>query len=101
MTISNPPREAAESESHMLNSIPVLGWALALFFNVSLAIPFYICWNWFGIGKTYFYFLPPVYLDIGFWATVGVFTVLSILKRFVPVFASSSASAEAEKKPTK
>lgn len=76
----------------MLNAIPFFGWFLSLFFNVSLAIPFWICWTLFGIGRTYFYFLPPVYHSIGFWSCVGLFTVLGILKLFVPALVSSSSS---------
>lgn len=76
----------------MLNAIPVFGWLLALFFNVSLAIPFWICWTACGIGAKFFYFLPPVYQGIGFWNTVGVFTCIGILKMFLPSFASATAS---------
>ena len=83
----------------MLNAIPILGWFLDLFLTVSLVIPFWIIWTHFGIGETYFYFLPPVYLHPGFWDCVGVFIVVPILKGiFVPRFISSSSSSEVEKK---
>lgn len=79
----------------MLNAIPILGWFLSLLFSVSLAVPFWITWTACGIGETYFYWLPPVYHQIGFWACVGLFMVLSILKAvLVPRFVSVSNTAE-------
>lgn len=69
----------------MLNAIPVIGWFADLFFKVSLAIPFWLIWSVFGIGEKYFYFLPTVYQDPGFWNCVGVFMVVPILKAvFIP-----------------
>jgi len=82
----------------MLNALPVVGWFLSLFFSVSLAVPFWITWTVCGIGQTYFYFLPPVYQNIGFWACVGLFMVLSILKAvLIPRFASISNTNETKK----
>lgn len=82
----------------MLNAIPILGWLLSLFFSVSLAVPFYIVWTACGIGETYFYFLPPVYHQIGFWSSVGLFMVLSILKLvLVPRFVSVNNEAKTGK----
>jgi hypothetical protein len=69
----------------MINAIPGLGWVLSLFFNASMAVPFWFVWTYYGVGAKYFYFLPAVYLTPGFWACVGVFIVMSILKLvFVP-----------------
>lgn len=64
----------------MWNAIPVVGWLISLALAISMAIPFWFIWTVLEIGKTYFYFLPEVYHAPGFWATVGIFTVLSILK---------------------
>lgn len=64
----------------MINAIPFLGWVLSFVFNVSLAIPFWFVWTACGVGETYFYFLPKIYHDISFWACVGLFMVISILK---------------------
>lgn len=64
----------------MWNAIPVVGWLISLALAISMAIPFWFIWTVLEIGKTYFYFLPEVYHTPGFWATVGIFTVLSILK---------------------
>ena len=73
----------------MINSIPVVGWLLSLFVSISLAIPFWIAWTVFGIGATYFYFLPPVWQTPGFWACVGIFVSMSIIKAvFVPKIVS-------------
>ena len=69
----------------MLNSIPVIGWLMDLGFKISLAFPFWIVWSVCGIGEKYFYFLPQVYKDPGFWDCVGVFIVIPILKSiFLP-----------------
>lgn len=64
----------------MINAIPVIGWALALFFMASLAVPFWFIWTVMGIGATFFYWLPAIYLAPGFWQCVGVFIVIGILK---------------------
>jgi hypothetical protein len=82
----------------MLNAIPFLGWFLSLFFSVSLAVPFWITWTVCGIGEDYFYFLPTVYQKIGFWACVGLFMVLSILKAvLIPRLASVSNTNETKR----
>jgi hypothetical protein len=62
----------------MIYSIPIVGWLLGLFFHTMLAIPFYFLWN--GLAPTYFYWLPPVYQNLGFMTIVGLFILLSILK---------------------
>ena len=79
----------------MLNAIPVLGWFLSAFFAISLAVPFWFIWTVCGIGETFAYWLPPVYLHPSFWECVGVFIVTGIIKTiFVPRIASSSSSSE-------
>ncbi len=76
-----------------LNNIPFAGWFLDFFFKVSLALPFWLIWSVLGIGKKFFYFLPQVYLDTGFWETVGVFVVVPIVYSiFIPKFVSVSNS---------
>lgn len=79
----------------MLNAIPFFGWFLSLMFSVSLAVPFWITWTVCEIGKTYFYWLPDVYLAPGFWSCVGLFMVLSILKAvLVPRLVSVSSESK-------
>lgn len=79
----------------MINAIPVIGWLLSLFFSISLAVPFWLIWTVFGIGQTFAYWLPAVYLHPGFWECVGVFIVVSILKLvFVPKFASVTSESK-------
>lgn len=81
----------------MINAIPLVGWLISLFFSVSLAVPFYIVWTGFGIGETFFYFLPPVYRSIGFWNCVGLFMAVSIIKHvFIPRLVSVSTSSESK-----
>ena len=74
-----------------MNAIPVIGWLLSLLFATSTAVPFWIIWSACGIGKTYFYWLPPVYQIIPFWHCIGLFMVFSILLSVLtPKFASVS-----------
>jgi len=82
-----------------MNQIPVIGWALALIFNISTSVPFWIAWSVCGIGRKYFYFLPEVYQAPGFWACVGLFTVIGIIKRVLtPTFASVTQTNNKESK---
>lgn len=81
----------------MINAIPVIGWFLSAFFAICLAVPFWFIWTVCGIGETFAYWLPPVYLRPGFWECVGVFIVVSILKGvLVPRIASLTSSSEAK-----
>lgn len=74
----------------MINVIPVLGWFLSFLVNVSLAIPFWVCWTCFNIGRIYFDFLPDAWQSIPFWNCVGLFMSVSIIKVvFVPKFSST------------
>ncbi len=83
----------------MINAIPFIGWSLSLFFSVSLAIPFWFIWTLCGIGSSYFYFLPPVWQTPGFWACVGIFMVVSIIKTvFVPKLVDISTSSNSADK---
>lgn len=64
----------------MVNVIPVLGWLISFGANVSMAIPFWLVWTQCGIGEEFFFFLPQAHRAPGFWACVGIFIVVSILK---------------------
>jgi hypothetical protein len=64
----------------MINKLPFIGWFLSFAANVSLSIPFWLCWTVCEIGKTYFDFLPLKYQSIPFWSCVGLFMVIGILK---------------------
>lgn len=79
----------------MINAIPVFGWLLSLAFNVSMAVPFWICWTVFGIGRTYFSFLPEPWQVIPFWSCVGLFISVSIIKTvFIPKLVDVSNSTD-------
>lgn len=81
----------------MINAIPFIGWSLSLFFSISLALPFWFVWTVCGIGETYAYWLPSVYRSPGFWACVGIFMVVSIIKAvFVPKLISVDNSSKSE-----
>lgn len=64
----------------MINSIPILGWLMSLFFSVSMSVPFWFIWTNLGIGAKYFGWLPAQYQAIPFWDVVGLVIVASILK---------------------
>jgi hypothetical protein len=69
----------------VLNAIPVVGWFISAIVSISLAVPFWLIWTVFGIGETYAYWLPAVYQAPSFWACVGIFIVVGIIKTvFVP-----------------
>ena len=68
----------------MLNAIPVVGWLLTFVGNVSMAIPFWICWTCCGLGQKYFDFLPSQWQAIPFWNCVGLFMIGGIIRSFIP-----------------
>jgi hypothetical protein len=81
-----------------INALPIVGWLLSFIGNVSLAVPFWICWTVCGIGGLYFDFLPEQWRSIPFWNCVGLFLSVSIIKTvFVPKIASVSQSADSKK----
>ena len=77
----------------MINKLPFIGWFFSFVANVSMAIPFWICWTVCGIGPKYFYWLPEVYRSISFWDCVGLFICAGIIKgTFIPNFANVNQS---------
>lgn len=80
-----------------LNTIPIIGWIIDLFLTISMSIPFWFIWKVCSVGEIYFYFLPERYLTIGFWETVGLFIILSILKSFSPFNVDSSSKVNESK----
>lgn len=73
----------------MINKLPFIGWIVSFLANVSMSIPFWLCWTVCGIGERYFYWMPEVYQAIPFWNCVGLFICTSIIKgALVPQFAS-------------
>jgi hypothetical protein len=81
----------------MINAIPLLGWLLSVVVSISMSIPFWLIWTVGGIGQTYFYWLPVIYQAPGFWACVGLFIVISILKAvLVPKFVHLSSESNSK-----
>ena len=69
----------------MWNAIPGLGWMISVGVAISMAIPFWLFWTVGKIGAKFFYFMPPTYQVMGFWDTVMLFVVVSIIKSvFIP-----------------
>ena len=85
----------------MINKLPFIGWFFSFFGNVSLSVPFWLCWTVFGIGQRYFSFVPPVYQSISFWNCVGLFIVLSILRGLLPTVVSIQQTNTMNNKPPK
>lgn len=73
-----------------MNRLPIIGWTLSFIGNVSLAVPFWICWTACGLGEKFFGFMPQVYLRPSFWNCVGLFMIISVLRCLMPTFASVS-----------
>ena len=63
----------------MINAIPIIGWLVSFVLSTFLAIPFWFIWTYLEIGLM-FDFLPGALRMPGFWATVGIFMCLSILR---------------------
>lgn len=61
-----------------LSKIPVIGWVFAFFLAFLLAIPLWIIWQ--IIAEPYFYFLPMVWIDIGFWDTVFMIWFVTLMR---------------------
>lgn len=79
----------------MINKLPVIGWLLSIIASVSLSVPFWVVWTYFGIGAKYFYWLPAVYQRIPFWECVGLFIAISIIKgTLIPSLAHVSNTNE-------
>lgn len=64
-----------------MNGIPVLGWLLSLAIHMSFAFPLWVAWTKNEIGEKFFYFLPEVYYNVGYWEIVGILTCVTILNR--------------------
>lgn len=63
----------------MIYSIPVIGWLIGLFFQISMAIPLYFAWN--AVAPIYFSrWLYPEWLSIPFWNMVGLIVSATIIK---------------------
>ena len=77
-----------------LNAIPIIGWLIACLVCFFIAIPVYFLWNW--LAPTYFYWLPPVYLDLPFWHVFGLLWLISSLRGLL--LPSISLSPKSEKK---
>ena len=77
----------------MINKLPILGWIISFLASASVAVPFWYLWTCYGLGEKYFYFLPAVFQNIGFYDSVGLFVIVSILRpALTPQFASVSNS---------
>ena len=63
-----------------MNAIPIVGWLISFVINVFLSIPFWFIWTVCGIGRNFFTFLPEALQAPGFWAVVGIFICLEILR---------------------
>lgn len=74
----------------MVNAFPIFGWIFSFLMNAFMAVPFYFIWDFIGIGESFFYFLPERFQVIGFWNTVGLFIVASIIKQFSPIAINNS-----------
>jgi polyferredoxin len=80
-----------EKQMNVLNMIPVVGWIIAAFVCLFVAIPVYFLWNW--LAPIYFYQLPSVYLTLPFWHVFGLLWLISSLKGLLlPTFSSSSSA---------
>ena len=64
-----------------LTVIPVLGWIITAILAILIAIPLHFLWSW--LAPTYLYFLPSVYLNIGFIDMAGLLVLIGFVKLIV------------------
>ena len=76
-----------------MNAIPIVGWLVSFVINVFLSIPFWFIWTVCGIGSNYFSFLPAPLQAPGFWAVVGMFICVEILRSVLFGLKTSSKSS--------
>ena len=77
-----------------ITAIPFIGWVVGPIIAFFSAIPFYVIWHWMNIKK-FFYFLPDIYLNIGFWDLAFLFIIVSFLKSLI--LPSFSCTCKVEK----
>lgn len=61
--------------------VPIFGWLISAALAFFAAIPLWFLWSW--LGPTYFSFVPPAYLNIDFWDTVGMLVLIGFIKLIV------------------
>lgn len=67
-----------------MNRIPVVGWILSVFLNLSLSIPFWFIWTVCGIGEYFFSnLLPSPFVNPSLWVILGLFICIEILRSLV------------------
>lgn len=71
-----------------ISVFPVVGWLISALLAIAVTIPLHFLWGW--LAPTYFYFLPPVYLNMGFIDMAGLVVLMGFLKM---VFLPSAKSA--------
>ena len=62
---------------------PIRFWLIGILVTFLVAIPFWFIWSYLKVGKDYFSFLPEPLQAPRFWAVVGIFICLSILRGIV------------------
>lgn len=75
---------------------PIIGWSIALIFDVFLAIPTYFLWNY--LVPKYFTFIPDIYYNLPFWDIVWILLLVSIVKTvFLSGVFSNKTNVETKK----
>jgi hypothetical protein len=79
-----------------LKAFPLFGFVLH-FLSIFISVPFYILWHYLEM-RTFFYFLPERYLNIGFIDTVLLFLTISLIKVIIfPVSFSTKIETKVKK----
>jgi hypothetical protein len=61
--------------------LPILGWIISAILAILIAMPLHFLWSW--LAPTYLYFLPSVYLKVGFWDMAGMLVLIGFIKLIV------------------
>lgn len=67
--------------THLLNTIPIVGWGINVLVCFLASIPLYFLWNW--IVPIYGTFLPTLYQHLPFWHLVGILWLVQSLKDII------------------
>ena len=87
----------------MFSVVPFVGWVIDFILNFCLAVPFYFCYN--AIADKWLFFLPENLQTVGFWESVALFFVASLvgalIQRITPTIVKVDSSATSTTKNKK
>lgn len=75
----------------VLAALGLTAWVITAIAGAFVAVPLWFLWGW--LAPTYLPFVPALYLNIGFWDTVGMVILIGLLKSvFLPKFVGQATT---------